>query len=333
MHDLLNLTPFQASLGVCQDRDGVEVAVAVVKATYRFDRLGALAPAAPVDQLPVFLADVHHGDPGTTSLRYASDLVPVRQGTDVAVNGHAYGRGRASVEAGFRVGALEKLLLVSGPRQAVSGGEAIAGPVGFQRVPLRYELAYGGRVEVEGQPPVSHPDNPVGLGLARPLPERAPLPQVEYPGSRFTGPRSRPRPAGLGFIPTGWGPRARFAGTFDAAWMKGRRPLLPLDLDERFYNAVPEDQVLRPRLAGGERLLLRHLHPEVEALALTLPSLAFRATFQVKDGEQRLDLVADSLLLEPDQGRLAIGYRASLPLGADLLRLHRVVVRPGRRPA
>lgn len=327
MHDLLNITPFQVGLGLCLDREGRQVAAAVVKASFRFDAAGKLEPAEPAFQLPVMLADEHFGDPAVTSVRYASDVVPTRDGTDVAVVGHAYGRRRTAVEASVRVGALEKTLLVSGPRYAVVGGTAIAGPLAFEKLPLRYELAYGGTLEDPGAPPVPFQENPVGLGFARTLPERAPLPSVEYPDSRWGGAR-RPRPAGLGFVPMGWRQRARFGGTYDAAWERERRPLLPEDLDDRFWNAVPEDQVLRPKLQGGEPILLRNLHPEAETVVLAAPRLAFTIAFHVKDAVQVVPAVADTLLLEPDLGRLSLTYRASLLLGDDLLRLRRVVFRP-----
>jgi len=327
IHEQLNLTPFQCGLGLCAGLDGRQVAVAVVKATYGFDASGRLAPAAPGVQLPVMLADQHHGHPAVTSVRYGSDIVPTRHGTDIALVGHAYGRGRRSVEAGFRVGALEKILVVNGPRASAAGGTAIAGPVAFEKVPIRYELAFGGTFDEPGRGPVSHLENPVGIGFGRVPPDGAALPHVEYRDSRLATPRSRVRPAGLGFIPAGWRQRSRFAGTFDAAWSKNRRPLLPLDLDERFYNAVPEDQVLRPKLAGGERMVLLNVHPQAETVALELPRLAFTATFHVRHRAEVLPMVADTLLVEPDAGRLALSFRASLPLGDDILRLSRVVFR------
>jgi len=271
---------------------------------------------------------VPHGDPATTSLRYACDVVPVRGGTDVAVVGHAYGRGRKEVEVGFRLGPLEKALLVSGPRVWVGGFPvAVAGPVPFGKLPLRYELAFGGGYQDPARGWLAWPDNPVGAGFLPTVVDRAPWPSIEYPKGRYKGVKDRPPAAGLGFIPAGWRPRSAFGGTYDAAWEKDRRPLLPTDVDERFWNAVPQDQVLRPKLQGGERLLMRCLHPEADAVTVALPRLAFTARFTVRDAETTVPLVADSLLMEPDEGRLSIAYRATLAVGGDLLRLQRVVLR------
>ncbi len=136
-------------------------------------------------------------------------------------------------------------------------------------------------------------------------------------------------------MPQGWRPRSRLAGTFDAAWERARRPLYPEDLDERFWNTVPQDQVLRPKLVGGERLVLLHVHPEAEEVtlavprvALTVPRVSLAAAFRVRDAETVLPMTADTLLVEPDEGRLAVTYRAILPIGDDLLRLRSVLFRP-----
>jgi hypothetical protein len=330
MHDLIAPIPYAATLAPCQDRDGRDVLLALVKATFRFTARGEVAAAPRDAQVPVHVADVPWGDPATTSLRYASDVVPARSGTDVAVVGHAWGRGRTEVEAGFRVGSLEKTVVVSGPRVWVGGFPvAIAGPVPFEEVPLRYEHAFGGGYEEDGRGRVAWPENPVGCGFAKAVVDRAPLPAVEYRSARFRTLRDRPAPAGLGFIPAGWKQRAAFAGTFHAAWERERRPLPPRDLDDRFWDAVPQDQVLRPRLAGGERLVLRALHPEADLVSLEVPRLGFTAAAEVRGEIHELPLVADTLLVEPDEGRLAITFRATFPVGEELLRVGRVVVREG----
>lgn len=331
MPELIAPIPFASALAPCQDAEGRDVLLALVKATFRFTAAGAVEAAPKDAQLPVLMADVFWGDPATTSLRYASDVVPARSGTDVAIVGHAYGRGRAELEAGFRLGALEKLLVVSGPRVWAGGFPvAIAGPVPFEKVPLRYEHAFGGGWEEEGRGRVAWPENPVGCGYARAVVDRAPLPAIEHRSGRYRALRDRPPAAGLGFVPAGWRPRAAFAGTFDAAWQRDRRPLLPRDLDERFWNAVPQDQVLRPRLAGGERLLLRALHPDADLVALEVPRVALGAAAEVRGEVRELPLVADTLLVEPDEGRLAITFRATFPVGEDLQKVGRVVVRAAR---
>jgi hypothetical protein len=330
MHKVVNATSFAAAVAPSQDRDGRDLAVAVVKATFRLDARGAVSPAPPDAQVPVAIADIHHGDPARTSVRWASDVSPPKPGTDVAVVGHAYGRGRREIEAGFAIGRLQKVVVASGPRLWVGGFPvAIAGPVPFEKVPLRYENAFGGAYEEAGKP-VAWPENPVGVGFAKAVVDRAPLPSIELRNGRYRSVKDRPTPGGLGFVPPGWKQRARFAGTFDAAWERTRRPLLPADVDERFWNTVPQDQVLHPKLQGGETLVLQNLHPEAERVAIAIPRLAFTAAFRVRDAETVLPMAADTLLVEPDEGRMAITFRAILPVGDDLKRLASVLFREKR---
>jgi hypothetical protein len=324
----INLTPHAVDLGACQDGDGRDLVVAVLKATWTFTSTGRLSPAAKDLRVPVFLADVHHGDPAETSVQWASDVVPRKRGTDVAVNGHAYGRGRKKIEAGFTIGNVQKLIEVSGPRVWVAGHPpGIAGPVAFDKVPLRFEHAYGGAYDDPQHGRVPYPMNPVGVGFAPALSDRAPLPSLEYRDGHFRQLKDRPAPASLGFVPAGWKQRARFAGTFDERWASTRRPLLPEDLDERFYNAVPEDQVLEPKLAGGERLVLRGVHPEAEVVTLEMPRSRFIASFHVRDRVVPVPMVADTLLAEPDEARLAISFRSALPLDDDLRDVRSVTFR------
>jgi hypothetical protein len=91
--------------------------------------------------------------------------------------------------------------------------------------------------------------------------------------------------------------------------------------------------VLRPKLAGGERLVLVNLHPEAETVSVALPRLAFTAAFRVKDGETVLPMTADTLLVEPDDGRFAVTYRAILAVGEDRMRLRSVLFREQRASA
>jgi len=77
---------------------------------------------------------------------------------------------------------------------------------------------------------------------------------------------------------------------------------------------VPQDQVLRPGLKGGERVVLKNLHPRLEMLDFEIPKLAFSARFHIKERTQEIAMVADTLLIEPDEERFSITFRASCPI-------------------
>lgn len=327
LHEQFNLTPFRTGIGFCQDRNGCEIAVGLLKATFSYAKNGQIAQAPRETSLPVFHADVYSGAAGASSLRYASDAVPAKVGTDIAVIGHVFGHGAKHVAAGFRVGCFKKALSVFGPRCWMSGlVSGIAGPNPFTEVALAYEHAFGGcDVDGAGAKHVWR-ENPLGVGFCVAPRNRTLLPAFEYPGQEIKLIGDRPRPAGLGFIPPGWACRAAFAGTFDAAWETSRRPLFPADFDERFYNAVPQDQVVRGELGGAE-VGLRNLDRRAEWIRFVLPRLAFIALFRVKERQQEVPMQADTLVIEPDHERFALGFRASYPLADDVKYLASVTFR------
>lgn len=317
LHETINLASHPVAIAFCQDKDGSDVAVALLKTTHTLDGRGRLSVAPPESSVPIFLADISHGEPGRSSLRYASDVVPRRSGTDVALVGHAYSRGRAEVCATLRVGTMEKSIAACGQRWWLGAGQQMTRARPVDKIPLQYEYAYGGVIRDRAGHESRYLPNPVGRGFCDGLVDGAPAPNLEYPARRIATVADRPPPAALGFVPTSWRPRAQWAGTFDSAWHENRRPLLPEDLDERFYNAVPQAQVLRPKLVGRELVSIHHMHPESDIVSFEIPVLRFAARFHVKDRLEELPMEADTLLIEPDQGRFAITFRSSYVLRED----------------
>src|SRR5262245_47974264 len=106
MLEIENRTPFAAALLPGLDQHGVEHAVVVVKGTFTLRVPGSVALAEA--QTPVHLADVFHGDAGTSSVKYAADSTLTKPGTDVYVVGNAYNPGAAAafVDVSLMVGAV-----------------------------------------------------------------------------------------------------------------------------------------------------------------------------------------------------------------------------------
>jgi len=329
LHEQFNLTPFRTDIGFCQDRDGRDLVLALLKATFHFDKNGRVTPAKRETSVPLFKKDVYYAEPATSSLSFASDVVPSKRGVDIAIAGHAYGHGAKTIQAGFRVGTCEKVLAVYGPRCWAGGKfEFIAGPLPFSEIPLRYEHAYGGSdVDKSGCKRVFD-QNPIGVAFATEIREQGPLPNFEYKTAAIKSVHDRPPPAGFGFIPPGWKQRWSFAGTFDAAWESLRRPLFPKDFDERFYNSVPQDQVLR-ELVGNEHVVLRSLDRRAETVVFSLPQLCFSATFRIRERSEALAMKADTVLIEPDEERFSICFRATCNLGDDFRFLKSVTFKQG----
>lgn len=331
MLEIANRTPFPTQLSPSLDKSGLDWANVAVKGTFTIAR-GAATIAE--EQLPIWEQDIHWGDPATSSVRYASDLGPQKPGTDVALLGHAYaegGRGRA-VDVGIQVGTLRKVLRVHGDRRwfrCLASWTASAATE-FDRMPLVWERAFGGRDETGGPRPAFEPRNPVGTGYAasasRARLDGLALPNLEDLRDPITAWDSRPAPACFGFVGPHWSPRSRYAGTYDEAWQAERLPHLPLDFDERFHNAAVPELVARPHLVGGERVAIAGACAE-GPIAFALPAVDLRVTAWIRGRETAARAILDTVVIEPDDLRVSLTWRASFPCPRRFLQLEAVVVR------
>ena len=104
MWSLVNDTPYLAGRAFSRDRDGAEVWLVVVKATFSITHQGDTALAK--EQVPIVQAPEYFGKPGQSSLRYDSDLVLTKEATDVLLHARACapsGRKIAELDVGLRV--------------------------------------------------------------------------------------------------------------------------------------------------------------------------------------------------------------------------------------
>jgi hypothetical protein len=258
--DLDNRTPFAAAPCAVADLDGADFLVVIFKATYALDGAGGMALAD--EQRPVELADRYVGEPGVSSVAYASDLALHKTATDVVLAGHAYPArtGDREGEVGVQIGAVRATARVFGDRewQSALGATRMSRPAAFERIPLGYERAAGG-ADTSPADERDHgldPRNPVGVGFRarrsrRPV-DAARLPNFEDPAALVRTPQDAPPPAAVGFVAPGWAPRVAWAGTYDAAWSTARKPLLPSDFDARFFNAAPPALTAPGFLRGDE---------------------------------------------------------------------------------
>ena len=227
MWAIANGTPLSADRTWVRDRNGSEVWLVAVKGTFLVSEEGTLV-VAPRQQ-PVRLAPVYVGEPGASSLRYDIDLVYKKPATDILVHGNAHatkGSTVTSTNVGFRVGNITKELIVFGDRvwKSTALGLVMTDPEPFERLPVIWERAYGGSADRERK--VWDIRNPVGTGF---ISRRADapgtkLPNVEHPDSLIRAWDDRPVPAGFGPIDRHWSQRAKYAGTYDAAWEDHRKP-------------------------------------------------------------------------------------------------------------
>jgi hypothetical protein len=318
MWSLTNHTPFAADRGFARDRDGAEVWLVAVKATFRVNRDSSVEVAE--EQAKVSVAAEHTGEPGQSSLAYESDLILTKCGTDVLLRGHAYapaGLPTDAVDVTMRVGRISKTLRVIGNRywRKAPVGLKMTDAESFLKMPITYERAYGG-VDRLSRNPKKHAverRNPVGTGFAvsrRHLVDQ-PLPNIEDPRALITSWRQRPPPAGFGPIAGHWLPRVRFAGTYDDRWQEERQPLVPDDFDDRFYQCAPEDQQADGFMRGGEEVELYNLSP-IGVLKFNLPRAYF--AFETDLGREVVEHRANlhTVILEPDEQRVIMVWHTSV---------------------
>ena len=216
------------------------------------------------------------------------------------------------------VGPLHKRVAVLGDRywQVGAGGATQTEPQPFVEMKLDPERCFGGP---------GHPDNPVGVGYrsadriqAR---EAAPLPNLEFPDQMIRSIDQTPAPASCGPMDLASPRRRRYAGTYDANWIKTAAPGLPDDVDPRLFLAAPEDQQFPEFIEGGEPYALRGFCKDHAVLRGTLPQFRVRAFLGRKpaDAEAAGDLCEltmriDTLWLIAGARRGVLVYRGALAI-------------------
>lgn len=329
MWQIDNRTPFAAERGWVRDRDGAEIWLVAVKAT--FDILTDGSTQVTKEQPPVLRLPEHFGEPGKSSIKYDADLVLTKKTTDVIVVGHAYAPPGMSVthaDVGFKVGPVQKILRVFGDRHWK--GIGMRDPMPFLKMPIVYERAYGG-VDQASETPETDWEwrNPVGTGFAvsgRNATGLA-LPNIEDPKHLIDDWSDRHAPAGFGAIASHWQPRVGFAGTYDEHWMKTRQPLLAEDLDDRYFQCAPFDQQAPQWLRGGEPVVLLKLTREQD-LRFTLPKLYFGFETRFYDGSREIhqNKQLHTVILEPDFPRVSLVWHSALPCHFKVQKLERTVI-------
>nr|WP_301334573.1 DUF2169 domain-containing protein [Variovorax dokdonensis] len=325
-----NRTPFAVERGWVRDRNGVEIWLVAVKAT--FDVLPDGSTEVAQVQPPVLREPAYHGEPGKSSIKYEADLVLTKATTDIIVVGHAHapsGRPVEQLDAGFRVGPVQKMLRVFGDRRW--GLVGATSPLPFTKMPLVYERAFGGVDAMSSDPERDWEwRNPVGCGysIRKDHLDGSTLPNIEAPDRLIRAWDDRPAPAGFGAIGSHWQPRASFAGTYGEDWMKTRQPLLPVDFDERFFQYAPADQQSPEFLIGGESVVALNLSPR-GVLRFRLPRLylGFETRFYDGSNENHKVRKLHSVILEPDYPRVSLVWHSALPCHFKGHKLQRTIVR------
>jgi len=326
MLQLTNRSPFAASMAVLPNEEAVDTLYVVVKATFNIGKEFTLAEEQPKPQA----TDVYWTEPGKSSLKYASDTHIGKSATDIVMLGHACAPQQQEVrelDVSLSVGKVSMTIRVFGDRAWQEG--RITAPSAFKTMALVYEKAYGGVHVVNGQIDSAEMRNPVGRGFAgarKPAEMNGvPLPNLEDPKQLIREPTDNPIPVCLGFCAPNWHPRALLAGTYDEAWKKTRAPYLPTDFDKRFLNMAHADLVYPGFLQGGEPVQITSMHPG-GTLQFEVPrvKLATRITIAGKEEQPAFNL--ETLLLEPNQMKVSLVWRAALVCDKQMLKISEVEI-------
>jgi hypothetical protein len=228
---------------------------------------------------------------------------------------------------------MEKSLDVVGHRVWLAGATGItaSAPLPFTKLPISYDVAFGGvdRNSEDEREHDAYLPNPVGRGWHKHLKsawvDGKPMPQTEEIGQAVTSPSHRYRPMALGPLGRGWPQRARFAGTYDQPWLDDVFPFLPKDFDERYYQASPEDQQLPIPVCPLEVMLSGFTPDGVRQFAL--PHFEAPVHIFPRTGGREVHAAAlDTIVFEPDEERFTVTWRVTRPLRKSLHDIAQVVV-------
>jgi hypothetical protein len=326
MLQLENQTPFSAMMYVLADRSAIDTVYVVVKATLMLRPRLSLAP----EQLPISLTDRYYADPATSSLKESAELHVGKPGTDVLLVGQAWGpRGHAVQDAqvSLSVAGRCRTIRVFGDRVWQRDGTPSL-PEPFEAMPLVWERAFGGVSRtVEGV--LAEERNPVGIGFAG---ERGadeleghPVPNLEDPDHLLE--RQGQRPAPVCFAPAAphWMPRRRFAGTYGAQWQRTRAPYLPADFDPRFLQCAVCGMAFDSHLQGNEPVEVGGVTPD-GPVSFVVPAANLEIAVTIAGDREHPPANLETLLIEPDENRLCLTWRAELSCDRKALKVEKVTV-------
>ncbi len=321
MLQLENSTPFAANMAIFPNENAVDTFYLIVKASFMMGNKWSLSD----EQTPPFSEDVYWGEPENSSLKYASDFHTGKPATDIMMIGFACAPNKEAVnqlDVSLTVGQATKTVRVFGDREWQNG--SITTPQPFKTMPLIYEKAYGGKQVSDGEIEDCEERNPVGQGFAgnRSADEMngMALPNLEDPEHLIRQPYDCPVPACFAFSAPGWQPRAAHAGTYDEAWQQQRAPYLPTDFSHYFFNMSHQDLIYPGFMGGGERVEITNMHPD-GVLRFNLPIINLRSKILVENQIERPSFNLETILLEPNQLKLSMVWKAALPCDKKALKI------------
>lgn len=197
-------------------------------------------------QYPLNLGPVFKDDDPTQQLLMDADIAPAKSKVDLTLIGTVDSTTDALRMLTARLGAWHKTLGLHPPSQWNWRNKAAPDPT-----------ARAGRINIAKYVP--QPDRPPLLAPQDYVAKRSEIP---------------PEVVGFGPIPRHAPERAKFGGTYDKAWEQTQAPMLPTDLDPKFWQSAPNDQQIDRNQITGDALTLEGFIEDHPVAALPLPYLA-----------------------------------------------------------
>ncbi len=330
MLQLQNNTPFAVSTSLFPNEEAIDTLYVLVKGTFNIGKQWTLAD----EQLPPLEGDEYWGEPGESSIKYASDYHTGKPGSDIVMLGHAFapdGKKVHQLDVSLTLGQVHKAVRVFGDRYWQDGRISVPQP--FSTMAMTYEKAYGGAYIVNGETVTVEERNPVGCGYAGQHTTEemngTPLPNLEDPNDLISDLKHQPVPACFGVSAPHWRPRSAYAGTYDEAWKTSRLPYLPEDFDRRFFNMAHPDLVYPGFLQGGESVAVTNMHIG-GPLHFQVPHVKLSANVLVAGNSVHPPFNLETLIIEPNKLKLGMVWRAAIQCNKQALKISDIKVSMAR---
>jgi hypothetical protein len=329
MLQLKNSSPYSPAIAVFPDREGIDTLYVVVKGTFTLGPNVALAEV----QVPPVASDEYWGEPGASSIKYASEMHIGKPATDVVVVGKAWApNGKAAFESAVMVSVAGRKQIAQVYGDRIWKGRGLSSPEPFVSIPLVYERAFGGGYQPTPDGPLfAEERNPVGRGY---LGKRSPdvlagqkVPNIEHLSIKLERLGDTPPPVGFGFVAPSWLPRRQYAGTYDKAWQKRRAPYLPADFNPAFFNCAAPELIMPGFLKGGETVKVAGASRQ-GGLHFNLPREPPTVAVKIAGSIERPPVNLETVLIEAEENRFCLTWRASLRCDKKVLKVQEVVIDP-----
>jgi hypothetical protein len=102
--------------------------------------------------------------------------------------------------------------------------------------------------------------------------------------------------------------------------------LLPNDFDDRYFNGAPTDLVATPHLRGGETVRIRGASRK-GVLNFALPAPNIEVVLSVRREIVTANPVLDTVIIEPDEERVVVSFRATVACPRRLIHVEAASVK------